>query len=128
MDDDPPPTLNVSSVTVVEGDSGDRPMVFEVSLSAPSGASVTVQYATSNQTAIAGLDFTFALGTLTFPPGTTNRTLSVQVTGDTLLEADETFLVNLFNPVRATIGRLGVGKILDDDFKVVPAGLNGSGI
>jgi hypothetical protein len=40
----------------------------------------------------------------------------VQVNGDNIDEADETYFVNLSNPTNATIGRAqGVGTILDDD-------------
>src|SRR6185369_1945279 len=55
-------------------------------------------------------------GTLTFPPGTTSRTITVPVKGDTLQESDETFIVNLSNPVNATlVSAVGLGTILDDD-------------
>src|SRR5439155_11733781 len=52
----------------------------------------------------------------TFNPGETNKTLSVQVQGDTLNELNETFTVNLSNPVNATITTAtGIGTIIDDD-------------
>src|SRR5262249_40611998 len=82
VDDDPLPTVNLGNASVVEGDSGATAMVFDVNLSAPSGTTVIVQYATSNLTALAGIDFTFGLGTLTFPPGVTHQTITINVTGD----------------------------------------------
>src|SRR5262249_42606579 len=127
LDDDPFPTLNVTSGSVVEGDSGTTDLVFEVTLSAPSGAAVSVQFATSNITATAGLDFTFALGTLTFDPGTTNRSVTVSVSGDTTVEPNETFLLNLYNPIRALIGTVGIGTIIDDDFKMTRASMSPTG-
>ena len=50
-DDDPPPTLTISDVTVTEGDTGTVAATFTVSLSPPSGRTVTVDYTTANGTA-----------------------------------------------------------------------------
>src|SRR6185436_16843003 len=62
-------------------------------------------------------------GTVNFPSGTTNRTITVTVNGDTSVETDETFLVNLSSPVNATLAKSqGVGTILNDD-GVVPLNL-----
>ncbi len=127
LDDDPFPTLNVSNASIMEGDDGNRELVFNVTLSAPSSTLVTAQYATSNLTATTGLDFMFAGGTLTFAPGTTNRTVTVNVIGDTIVEPNETFLLNPFNPVRAILGPPGIGTILDDDFKVAGARMSDAG-
>ena len=114
--DDPLPALSIGNVSVVEGDSGTTNANFTVSLSAVSGQTVTVDYATSDGTAIAGSDYTSTNGTLVFPPGTTVQTVSVVVRGDLLNEAAETFLVNLSNAVNATLaGNPGQGTILNDD-------------
>ena len=59
----------------------------------------TVQYATSSTgTAIAGLDYSFTSGTLSFPSGSSNATISIPIINDTLPEGDETFVVTLSNP------------------------------
>src|SRR5206468_2292528 len=111
------PMLAVNDVTVTEGDSGTVNATFTVSLSAASGQTVTVQAATANGTATAPADYTaVGLTTLTFAPGQTSQSLTVLVNGDTLDEADETFLVNLSNPSNASISDgQGVGTITDDD-------------
>ena len=73
---------------------------------------------TAGGTAISGTDFS-ALPiptTLTFAPGVTSRTVTVPVIGDFLDEPDETFTVNLSNPVLGTIlDGQGVGTIIDND-------------
>jgi hypothetical protein len=78
---------------------------------------VTVDFATADDTATAPADYAPASGTLTFAPGETEQTLAVAVNGDTLVESDETFFVNLSNPTgEATIADAqGVGTIIDDD-------------
>jgi len=77
---------------------------------------VTVAYATANGSAQAGADFVATSGSLTFPPGTTTRSVSVPVIGDILDEPNETFFVNLSSPSNAVIvvGQ-GKGTIVDDD-------------
>jgi ribosomal protein L35AE/L33A len=114
--DDAVPALSISDVGVTEGNSGTVSANFTVRLSAVSGQTVTVQYATANGTATAGSDYQSASGTLTFNPGETSKPLTVLVNGDTAFEADETFLVNLTVPTNATIAdNQGVGTIANDD-------------
>ena len=111
-----PPAVSISDCSVVEGDAGQVPCAFKVSLSSPSIFTASVSYATADGTASAGSDYTAASGTLTFAPGSTSQPLSIQVVGDVAVEADETFLVNLTGPVNATIADgHGVGTIADDD-------------
>src|SRR5262249_30649961 len=64
----------------------------------------------------AGLDYQAASGTVTFAAGQRSRTITVNVLGDAIHEADETFLVNLSNPAGATLAvNQATGTILDDD-------------
>jgi hypothetical protein len=115
-DDDAAPELSIDDVTVTESNSGTVDATFTVSLAAASGKSVTVDYATLDDTALAGSDYTTISGTLTFDPGDTSKQFTVQVVGDTTDEADETFFVNLSNATNATIAdNQGVGTITDDD-------------
>jgi len=117
-----PPTVSIGNVTVTEGNTGSVNAVFTVSLSAASGQTVTVQYATANGTATAGSDYTATSGTLTFTAGQVSQTITVPVLGDTAIESTETFVVNLSNPVNATLGvSQGVGTILDNDAPPPPA-------
>ena len=116
VDDDLPPSLAIGDVTVTEGDTGVVAAVFPVTLSAPSGRTVTVSWATGNGTATAGSDYTAGGGSLTFPAGTTGRTASVRVLGDIVFEPGKTFTVTLSAPVNATLADAqGVGTITDDD-------------
>ncbi|PYS92782.1 MAG: hypothetical protein DMF64_07960 [Acidobacteria bacterium] len=115
-DNDPQPALRVSNVSVPEGGTNATiSAVFRVSLSAASGATVTVNYATADGTATAGSDYAATSGSLTFNPGETSKTVSVNVSGDTVVEPDETFMLNLSNAVGATTGAGGTGTITNDD-------------
>ncbi len=120
---DEPPTLSIAPVAVLEGDAGTTAAVFTVSLAQASAATVTVDYATANGTAQAGSDYTGAAGTLTFVPGETSRTVTVAVLGDTLVEADETFFVDLKRPSGAVLGSARAqGSIRNDDLPSLAVG------
>ncbi|MSO63220.1 MAG: hypothetical protein EXQ50_14240 [Acidobacteria bacterium] len=61
-------------------------------------------------------DYQAASGTLTIAAGQTSQTLAVAVNGDTTVETNETFAVNLSGASSATIGDTqGIGTIVDDD-------------
>src|SRR5262249_10473871 len=77
LDNDAPVQISVADLTVTEGDSGSSSATFTVTLSAASGWTVTVNYATANGSALAGSDYTATSGTLTFSPGQTSKTVSV---------------------------------------------------
>jgi VCBS repeat-containing protein len=114
--DDTLPQISINDVSVAEGNSGTKLATFTVSLSNPSSASITVKYATADGTATAGSDYVSASGTLTFAAGTTSQTVSVTINGDTAVEANEMFNVNLSAPTNSTIARAtGTGTILNDD-------------
>ena len=116
LDDDELPVLSITDRTAVEGNSGTSDAVFTVSLAPASGREVSVRFTTANGTATSGSDFSGASGTLTFAPGETSKTVTVRVTGDLLAEGDETFFVDLTDPVAATISDpRGAGTIVDDD-------------
>ena len=116
-DDDAAPSFSVDDPSVAEGDAGTASLTFTVTLSAASGKTVTVDYATADGTATtAGSDYTGTTGTLTFAPGETTKTVTVTVSGDITQEADETVRLNLSNAIEATIAdSQGTGTITNDD-------------
>lgn len=95
--------LYINDVTAAEGDSGTKDFVFTVVLSPAAVQPVTVDYATADGTAKAGVDYVAANGTLSFAPGETKKSISVTVLADVEVEANETFYVNLSNPVNARL-------------------------
>jgi len=112
--DDPPPSISINHVTVTEPDTGTVPAVFTVSLSAPSGMIVLVDYRTADGTALAGADYVAASGSLSFAPGETTKTATIAALADKPRERIQTFFVNLSNPVNASLANAqGVGTIFD---------------
>ncbi|MCX6880104.1 MAG: hypothetical protein NTW21_40815 [Verrucomicrobia bacterium] len=109
--------LSINDVASVEGNPGLTNLVFTVKLSkADSTRIITVKYATADGTAMAGADYLAVSGTVTFPKGSTTQTVTVAIVGDAVLEADETFTLNLSSPVNATIADAsGLGTIINDD-------------
>jgi parallel beta-helix repeat protein len=108
-------TLSISDAQVLEGNSGTKTMNFTVSLSSAAGSNVVVKYRTQNQTAGSG-DYVAKTGVLTFTAGQTSKTISITIKGDTKKEFDETFRVELYENVNASIlDGTGIGTIRNDD-------------
>jgi hypothetical protein len=115
-DNDPLPAFSIQNASTVEGNNASAFIVFTVTLSAASGRTTMVQYATAPATAIADADFTGATGVLEFAAGETAKTLSIEVLGDTLSEQDETFGITLSGAINATILQpTATGTIFDND-------------
>ena len=80
---------------------------------------MTVDYATRDYSALAGEDYVATSGTLTFDPGQTSKTISVEILGDTNVEPDEELIVELTNPNNAGItSAQAMGKIKQDDIEI----------
>ena len=110
------PSLSVNNPLVTEPDSRTRNALFTVTLSAPAAGSVTVDYATADDSATAPADYEATSGTLTFAAGETSKQVSVPVKGDLLDEPHETFVLTLSNLSGATLADArGIGTILDND-------------
>ncbi len=117
-DDSPSATIN--DVSVVEGNSGTVNAVFTVTLSQANPNPVSFTYQTAPgvpNPATAGTDYTaIPATTLLFDPNQISKTVTVMVNGDTTVELDEQFVVNLSMPANATISdSQGVGTITNDD-------------
>ena len=87
--------LFVSDPRIVEGDSGSRMAVFEITLSGPSENAIVLNYATADASARAGEDYTATTGSITFQPGQTITTVEVPILGDTNVEGNEQFSLNV---------------------------------
>ena len=96
-----PPAISVSDATVQEAEGAA--LVFTATLSHASSRTVTVDYATSDGTAVAGSDYTAASGTLTFNAGDTSQTVQVTVLTDSEDESQETLTLTISNPSQATL-------------------------
>ncbi|MBN1136152.1 MAG: cadherin-like domain-containing protein [Anaerolineae bacterium] len=116
------PTVQFSSgdYSVVE-DAG--PALVTATLSAVSSLTVTVDYATTDGTAMTGSDYVTTSGTLTFTPGVTTQTFSVPILDDGIEEPAETVNLTLSGPLLAVLGTpvTAVLTIVDDNDAPVAA-------
>lgn len=115
--DDDGLSISIGDISQSEGNSGTTSFTFNVTLSASSASTVTVEWDTANGTAsIADNDYTNGSGTVTFLPGQTSRPVTVTINGDAKNEADETFFVDLSNASNAAINDAQAqGTIVNDD-------------
>ena len=118
------PTLSVNDVAIVEGHAGTKQASFTVSLSATSASPVTVDVATASGTAAMVTDYSAAsVVGLVIPAGQASVNFNVTINGDTAVEGNETFTVNLSNPSNATIADAqAVGRITNDDLATLSIG------
>ncbi len=105
--------VSVSDASVIEGDSGTKDMVFSVTLRDVPNEAVTLSYTSSKGS-----------GTVTIAAGQTSGEIKIPVTGDTAIEADETFTLTvkdqngkLFADCKGTDSAEATGTIIDDDGK-----------
>jgi hypothetical protein len=116
---DDEPRVSISDVTKSEGRKGKTTLfTFTVTLSAAYDQPVIMSFRTGNGTATTGdNDYVGKTGTLTFAPGQTSKTITIEVKGDSKRESSETFYIDLFGlsgNAQFTKSR-GIGTILNDD-------------
>ena len=109
--------ISIEDLEVLE-DAG--PASLRVSLRSALDEAVTVRYATSDGTAIAGQDYRSTSSTLTIPAGETETHITVDILNDTEVESNETFMVTLTDPIGASLTRAkATVTIIDEDLPVV---------
>jgi chitinase len=109
-------TIKIADASIVEGDTGTKSMVFNVTWTGPKGGAVSVSYATADGTATAGADYTAKSGSVSLPNGCRCGQITVPIIGDLSTEGTENFYVNLSAPVNAVIGDAqAVGTIYDNE-------------
>jgi len=104
-----------------EGQEEVTDVKIEVVLSEASPVEVMVEYKVTGGTAVQGVDYNLTDGFLTFQPGETSKTISIQIIDDTVKEEDKTIAVTLSNPLNAVLGtnKTFTYTILDDDTVLV---------
>lgn len=104
----PVPVVSIAAPTIIEGTTAamdTHNVSIPITLSAVTTSTVTVAYATSNGTAVAGSDYVTTSGTASFVPGALSGTIQVPIFRDGIYEPTETFTVTLSQPSGATIGQ-----------------------
>src|SRR6185369_14153938 len=110
-------TLAITGTTAaqLEGNSGSTPFTFTVTRAGDTSTIATVNYtvtgsATNPANAADFSGSAFPSGTVTFAAGSSTQVITINVSGDTVVESDEGFTVTLSTPsVPATIGAAVAG-------------------
>ncbi len=118
------PAMSIGDVVVSEGNAGASLANFSVSLSAASTSPVTFDISTDAGTAAPGADFVAkALAGQSIPAGQTSYSFAVTINGDTAIENNETFTVNLGNVVGSNVAdSQAQGRITNDDLATLSIG------
>ena len=139
-DDNPAPRLVLDGNWVYEGDPSfdgllrTEELTFWAFLAHPSDTAVTFDYATVNDSATGGIfpdwgsDYLAESGKITIPAGLTQRRFTVTVIGDTEVEPDERFGIQVSNVVGASYDAEASdphGEIRDDDDRTPSLTLDG---
>lgn len=123
-DDVDPQTLAIVADSAVknEGDSGETAFTFKVTRSGDTTGATSVDYVVtgSGPTPASATDFSGGAspsGTVQFAAGETSRTITVNVSGDEIVEANQGFSVTLSNPSASAIiaTASATGTITNDD-------------
>ncbi len=114
--------ISIRDKSVIEGNRGRKFLAVPVILSEKPEKIIRVKYTTQKNTAIAGSDYVAQSGILVFPPGLKKIILPIQIKGDQIPEANETFSIVLSDPVNATIAdSTAIITISDDDASALSA-------
>lgn len=124
-------SISPTQISQNEGNSGPSTYSFTVTRSGDTTGTTTVDYVVSgsSSSAAAASDFVGSAlpsGSLTFLPGVTSQTISIDVAGDTLIESNEEFTLSLVNPSTGTSISQGfaTGTIVNDDVAPLPPTFN----
>ncbi len=114
--DEPPGPLTVSVWSQQELENAES-IQLPIALSRPSDRAVTVQYTSSDGTALAGEDYTASRGIVIFDPGATRGVVEIELNDDDLPEENETFTITLSNVSDHVLilQDTGTGTIIDND-------------
>ncbi len=108
----PMPSVSIADATAHEGTT----LEFTVSLSSASAEPITLNYGTTDATALSGVDYLSTSGMLTFEPGQLTKTVLVSTLEDSTIESNETFVVFISNAIGASINdHEALGTIEDND-------------
>jgi hypothetical protein len=110
QDDDPSPVVRFTSSTAAVSEGAEQ-LEVTAELTFASQRTLTISYATADDTTSAGDDYTAVAGTLTFAPGVTSQSFSIPLTIDCVEEDTEYFSVALSAPGNLSVGSPGTQVI-----------------
>ncbi|WP_350284985.1 Calx-beta domain-containing protein [uncultured Croceitalea sp.] len=114
-------SISIDDVAQAEGTGSTTNFVFTVSIDGAANAlqDIDFDFETIAGSATSGIDYRGLNDSGTITAGSTSTTIIVEVAGDTDVEPNEDFTVELSNPVNAILGdNEGLGTILNDDNEI----------
>jgi hypothetical protein len=106
---------SVSDAGGPEGDAGTSTLSFDITLGSAAFGTVVVSYSTADGSAVAGTDYVAKSGTVSFAPGELSKTVEVTVNGDTDVEPNEWFFLDITSSDVPVVDGRGGGSVADDD-------------
>jgi uncharacterized repeat protein (TIGR01451 family) len=111
-----PPLLQIGNHSIAESSTGTNFALVQVWLEGPVGHALSLDYATTNGTALAGSDYVAVTGTLIIPPDVTTQYVTIPIRGDVTYEPNETVSLLLSNPTNASLSTISAMlTIVNDD-------------
>ena len=115
-------SISATNAYSAEGDASNTLHTFTVARTGNTGSAASVDYSVSGTSIDPADAADFAGGVLpsgviNFAAGETSKTITIQIAGDQLVEADEAYRVTLDNPSSSMLlaTRTAIGLILNDD-------------
>ena len=103
QNDDPAPTIQFTTGQYSFNENAGT-VTIPVTLTGSTSLPASVNYAVTGGTATAGSDYTGGSGTLSFSPGTTSASVSINIANDATYENNENIILSLSSPINATLG------------------------
>jgi uncharacterized repeat protein (TIGR03806 family) len=115
-------TLSITDIDVLEGDSATTDLMVRVELNGFATESVSFNYVTVDGDAESGLDYIAQNASATIASGQSFAHLSIPIIGDTIVELDKSFKINLNSITNAVAGQIVANvTVRDNDESTVPA-------
>jgi len=110
-------SVNAEQVSISEGNSGSKTVVYTIVRSGDLSGSATLDYQVTGSNGGDAADTVDGLpaGSLVFAPGQSERTVSFTLRGDTRVEADESFTLTLSNPSAGVIVKASDSTLVTND-------------
>ncbi len=119
------PSVFIADAAITEGPTGTgKNLTFQLAMTQAQPSTTLVNYSTADGTALAGLDYVAKSGIARFAAGRTTAKVVVRLTGDGVVEGNETFTLDLTAVTPAAIGLASpsaTGTIVDDDTTLDPS-------
>lgn len=110
-------SVNAAQSSVVEGNSGSKTLVYTIERTGDLSGSATVAYQVTGSNGVDAADTVGSLpaGTLSFAAGESSKTVTIEVRGDTKVEADESFTLTLSSPSAGTLIKASDSTVVTND-------------